>query len=141
MTTAFPGMNLGSGWQRDCNKAVDYITGNNDMSIPLKKSEAENWLLCFTTLFQRDYWLPGVMYILDQHPGTSSSNLIASRNLCQIILQLALKDKINKVFHELNSARGASLLASKSGIELFQHLKLRLAPEDMNHLREYYRDP
>jgi hypothetical protein len=110
------------------------------MSILLKKSNQDkNWLLHFTTLFCCHCWLPGGMCILD-HPGTTSSNLAASHDLRQIILQLALKDKMNKVFHELNCTKGASLLAIKSGIELFQHLKLQLAPQDMNHLWEYYHD-
>ena len=79
------------------------------------------------------------MCILD-HPSTTTSNSGASRNLCQIILQLAFKDKTNKVFHELNGAGGASLIAAESGIELFHHLKFRLTPQDMNHLWDYYRE-
>jgi hypothetical protein len=128
-----------SGWQRDRNRAMDRMTANDDMSIPLRKSDVEGWLLRFHTLFRRDCWSPGGLCILD-HPSTSASNEAASRDLSQVILQLALKDKTDKVFHELNGAGGAGLLAKEAGIELFHHLKLRLAPQDMSHLWEYYRD-
>jgi hypothetical protein len=128
-----------SAWQRDRNKMIDRLTSSSDMQIPLKKNEVENWLLRFTTLFRRDCWSPGGLCILD-HSSTTTSNVAASRDLCQVLLQLALKDRTNKVFHELNGAGGAGFLAREAGIELFQHLKLRLTPQDMSHLWEYYRD-
>jgi hypothetical protein len=128
-----------AGWQRDRKRAMDRITSNDDMSIPIRKSDVEGWLLRFNTLFRRDCWSPGGLCILD-HPSTSPSNDAASRDLSQVILQLALKDQTMKIFHELNGAGGEGLLECEAGIELFHHLKLRLAPQDMSHLWEYYRD-